>query len=610
MNLIKKHKKIMIMFLFCILEVCIYSFLFIEKKIINMDLISNFILIPFTIINSLYYGMKSRKKLVLNKLEKLLLTLINLIISFFISGKILFLSSNIINFSIIKIAYYLLLNILTFPVIYNILYSLDKLNLKSNNYRCDKSKKQIVIFFILVFIFFTVVWIGAAYSFFPGNLMTDSSNEYQEAITRKSFTLARPALHTIAISYLLRIWKNPFIIIVSEIVLFSSVLSYIYTYLYAKKVDLKVLIISAIIFSLSANNLKLITFFLTDISFTIGMLLLSFELYRISTEKEDYFKKWYNPLILIIALIITNYSRLNGLVSYAITICYLVYLLFKLETKKTIALVITISLLLNWIIENPLYNHYGVRDSEVSTVGPVSFAVKGLGAITYYNGNLSKKEKKQLEKIITIKEFKEYYSPYNIDTYTWSKLRTKFNDGIVNVGSSTIYKLYINNMFKNPDILIRDRLDGANLLWSYDTPKDGFIEINTYGIEHPCEITGDVKNLNKNCDKIYKQPKNIINKAIEKYQKINKDIKLLFIFNWRPGFILSILLLLIFHGLRKKKRIIPFFLPTIISVLFWAVLMNHPSFRYLWFINVNVFFAVLIILLEQQIVKTRNHNNV
>ena len=67
-------------------------------------------------------------------------------------------------------------------------------------------------------------------------------------------------------------------------------------------------------------------------------------------------------------------------------------------------------------------------------------------------------------------------------------------------------------MFKNPDILIRDRLDGANLLWSYDTPKDGFIEINTYGIEHPCEITGDVKNLNKNCDKIYKQPKNIINK--------------------------------------------------------------------------------------------------
>lgn len=606
MNTIKNNKNKIKILLFCLLEVLIYIFLFIEKRIISMDKMSSLILILFIFLNSIYFGTKAKNKVLLSKFEKILLFLINITISFFISGKVLFLTEGVIDFSLIKIVEYLLLNILIFPIIYNIIYFLDKLNLKPNNYKCDKSKKQIIVFSVLVFTFFTLIWSAAALSFFPGNLMTDSTNEYSEAIIGSSFSLARPALHTIVTSFLLKIWRNPFIIIISEILLFSSVLSYIYTYFYIKKVNLRYIIISIIIFSLLANNLKLMTFFLTDITFTIGVLLLSFELYRICIEKDEYFKKWYKPLLLIIAVIITNYSRLNGIVIYYITILYLVYLFFKLKSKKIIFLTVSFLLLLSWIIENPLYNHYKVVKNEVSTVGPVSFAVKGLGAVTYYDGDLSNSEKKELEKILTIDEFKDNYSPYNIDTYTWSELRTKFNEGIEKIGSKEIYRLYIINIIKNPDIIVRDRLDGANLLWSYDIPKDGFEETNNYGIDHPCEITGDIKKLTKRCDKSYKQPKNNINTTIINYQKINKKIKILFILNWRPAFILSILLLLVFHAVRKKLRILSFLLPTIISVLFWTIMMNHPSYRYLWFINVIAFFTILLILLEQQVVKKNN----
>ena len=164
--------------------------------------------------------------------------------------------------------------------------------------------------------------------------------------------------------------------------------------------------------------------------------------------------------------------------------------------------------------------------------------------------------------------------------------------GVEKLGVNKIYKIYITNIFKNPKILIRDRLDSNNLLWSYITPSDGFNSTYVQGIWFPSTYEKKFFGFKKNKEGYYISDSNNIRDLSNKWLDLSNNNPVIYICFWRPAVALSLLILLLYWMILKKIRLYAMFLPTLISVCFWVMLLSHQIYRYLWFIFVNTFIAV------------------
>ena len=122
-----------------LIELLLYFLLFAYKKVIDFDILSHLIMLILIYINWSYYFNKS-KKLKYDKMQLLFLIIINLAISFFVSGKVLFLSNNIVSISFSSILFYLLTNIFTIQFVHNVYYFLDNATIIDNKNHNDSKK--------------------------------------------------------------------------------------------------------------------------------------------------------------------------------------------------------------------------------------------------------------------------------------------------------------------------------------------------------------------------------------------------------------------------------------------------------------------------------------
>ena len=112
-------------------------------------------------------------------------------------------------------------------------------------------------------------------------MTSDSVDQICQALGVYKITNSHPAFNTILMRYILRIWKNPMAIIICDIAFFSIIISYIFTYLYKNGVKKVFLISATVLFVLAFNNMALIMIIWKDVPFTISLLWLTFELYKI-----------------------------------------------------------------------------------------------------------------------------------------------------------------------------------------------------------------------------------------------------------------------------------------------------------------------------------------
>lgn len=569
----------------------LYFLLFGVKKVISFGLISHITMIGIILLNFYYLFNKSFNKLKFKRSELILLIVINLLISFCVSGKVLFMNYYVMTTGIRSIIWFLMVNVFVFPFVYNFLYFFDNIHILDNK---NKDSKK---FALRVFLINFIIWLIIGIAFYPGNITVDSVVQITQATGEAAINGSHPIFSTLYIKWLLSIWNNPFLLILANIIFFSLILTHIYKYLYEQNVNEKFLYISLLVFTLSVNNISMITMVWKDIPFTISMLWLTFELYKIIKEKDEYFKKIINIVFLIISLIFTYFFRQNGMFPFIVVILYMLYMLIKSKERLRIISTIVVTFVLVFLIKGPLFSYYAVDDSSgYSVAGSGSFAAKGLGALVYYDADISDEDKELISKMGSFEDLKLHYNAYSIDTY--SQMPT-FNSGIDEIGINKLYEAYIRNFFKNPKVIIRDKLDGSNLLWSYETPADGYIYSYDYGVDFTASV-GVLRQFKANYFNKYVPERNFISKAVDIYQKQTENFNITNMIFWRFGFVLSILLLITYYMITKKVKILYVVAPTAISILFWLVLMNHHSYRYLWFMFVNTFFIFIFTLIEKE----------
>ena len=303
-NTSKKNKKrkiytISIVFL---LEALLYYIVFLKNQVISFDIVSHILNAILIIVNTVLLWKKSYQKIQLTKCEWILFAIVNIIIAFFISGKPLFLSEKILSITPKAILLFFLLNLYIFPFVYNSVYLLDYLELKKVKTTQRKNSNS-WIFFLKVFISLFIIWLIAGLAYFPGNITSDTTGQLAQAMGQLGIDNAMPALCTIMMRWLLYIWNNPFIILIAEILFMSFVISLIYKYLYENNISGKILYFTAIVFALLCNNLSLMTMIWKDIPFTTAMLWLTFELYRVSKQKDEYFLNKLKCICLILSIV-------------------------------------------------------------------------------------------------------------------------------------------------------------------------------------------------------------------------------------------------------------------------------------------------------------------
>ncbi|MCR5224033.1 MAG: hypothetical protein K6C11_02685 [Bacilli bacterium] len=542
------------------------------------------------------YGIKDFKKVFDNKLTFVLFVLLSLIITFFIGGHQLFFSGELFSISLGILKMFFCLWILVVPLVFNIILFVDKLSIN------DKSKKKLDAkyyrrFFISVFLISFIINLLASIGFFPGNMTSDSVDVIAQAMGILPIGGGHPPFYTLLLRLLFLVFRHPFSAIVANNFFMSLLLAYIFTYLRKDKVKSIYLYVMLILFTLSCNSLVLMTILWKDIPFTIALLWLTFEVYRVVKEKDKYFASKLNIARMVIALVFVYLLRYNGMFPYIVIIGYLIYVAIKSVKKKPVLFTIGLSVISLIIIKGPIFGLCGVeRISLVS--GGSSFAQKGVIALVYYDGNLSDTDRKTIESIAPKDILMNVYSKYNIDTISFGEYSEEISENMSNLGSVELYKLYVKYFFIDPQIIVTDRLDSNNLLWSYVTPDDGFNSTYAVGIWYPDDYDYTAVKLpapNDLDSNAYVPKINSLNNIVLKYLDTTQNTPLYYLF-WRPAIALSFFLILCYYVIKNKIKVLPVMFPTIINILFWVMLLSHQSFRYLWFIQVNTYILYLIVL--------------
>ncbi len=433
-------------------------------------------------------------------------------------------------------------------------------------------KKRDIFIFFLTFSILTIY----LFIFAPGILTYDSYNQLQQ-INSFNFNSWHPFFHTFIEMLLLKIWNNPSIIGLFQIIIFSLIWTSICHY--NKKEDnrnfiLQVILTLFICFN-PINFLYAITLW-KDILFSYILLVVCFLSQKVM--EKDFKCSLRDCIFLSLALVILSKIRYNGMYIALILLIIFVIFLYKKDRKSKMFLKLPFIYIIGIFFISSLNLVYNVVENEKSAVEPKVMQYLSLHLI---ENNISKNDRKVIQEVANINSLKKTYHPTFSDN-TYSKVDHKKYKKYEKKLISYCFKYSI----KAPKTFIKFVFDSTSFIWNPTFPK------NTIGLI----LSTDISSVN-NKDNLV--PYNI-NKRY--YQVINNKINLtlnnnlLKIILYNPAFYmyLSFIIMLI---LWKKFRYNSFFimLPNLLNLLIVAISNPIHDVRYIY-PNILVFYLLCVIL--------------
>lgn len=234
------------------------------------------------------------------------------------------------------------------------------------------------------------------------------------------------------------------------------------------------------------------------------------------------------------------------------------------------------------VYKGPVFDTLEVTENEAS---PYTTMICAVGSCVNKNLPLSEEATALLESIIPLEDWANYYSRFEgHDRYVWGRNSEKpFN--LTHISIQEAFSVYLEALFKYPDVVIKDRVDGMDIMWDILQPVDSF---NFRGFDHVHNFvyTKDIFNLDKlKIDGNYYNDSWIATMYRQTIYPSNTFlVDSIF---WRTGgYIILFMVILIFwfeHGLQRMLWVAVPMLGNIAGSLF---LLYHQSFRYVYFIQV------------------------
>lgn len=514
--------------------------------------------------------------------------------TFAIAGNQLFMLHSRMVFSINKLTSLILVAVMVYPIELAFLGMLNFIQekLSKRDEQRNISKKYIrIISFLLIYGILTFISIG----FYPANMSLDGISYWNAALGHAKLMDNTPIALILFQRLLSYIADTPYIYIQFLSISFALVLSGFFDMMYSFGIKPITVYLLSIIAAILPCNYMMITYFSSNPLFAIILLWNMLLLIRLLYSPELYARSALWIVEMSISMAALYLVRKNGFMAFAPILTCLLYFAFKYHKKistKWIAIAAMISCLLIVTVNGFLYR--AVDDKvEHNKSQPITSLLTPLASCAVNNLELPEDIVETMTSVYPLENWRMKYIPYHSDALAFANPAPEF----YKITTSKALSMYLRVLVKYPDVVIKDRLDGAESLWNvFPSKGNGAYNERYYlGVFATDSYKPDKYiNIEPNAKGYWYIP-NIISEAAVEFSKWVAMIPLLDAVIWRSGiYIVLIFLYAIYLISKQQGKLLWVILPTVFTVAGLMLAFGCQIFAYRYFIGISVMCFIMV----------------
>lgn len=525
--------------------------------------------------------------------------LVSLYASFASFGYRLFLQGSYMSFSYDRCAYLLMGTLWFYPVILAILSIMEKVGRRAELHtipdrRLSECTVAVLSFFIALGVL-SISFIG----FFPGGFPADAASQLMQVRTNV-YDNWHPLMHTLLIKAGLLLVDHPSINVAIQLVLFSLLIGQVARIPYACGIKARNIFFAVALFALLPNNAVPNISPLKDFPFTYVLVWAMVLLFKIIMDVKILRKPTF-LVELTVTMVLLKELRHNGIVPFAFMSCVLLIMTirhWRMIKVKAMSCVASACILIV-IFEGPVFSLLQVAPNPIS-----SFVTMfcGVGSCLNKDKQLSDKTMERLEDVMSMENWKNYYSRFKgHDDYRWGGGENKMD--LSSFGAKEAFMIYFEALSKYPDVVIKDRLDGMNIMWDVSQPDDeGNFNARTFDL-----IDGEIGLAfqdRENGEAYY-----VHNRIADTYRAWvywafpgeRAEDQLSDMLLWRSGaYLIFLFVLFLYWNRHRLNKLWYVAAPLLGNIVAMILVLYHQSFRYIYFIQLGVITLALVTFLYQR----------
>lgn len=371
-------------------------------------------------------------------------------------------------------------------------------------------------------------WLIFLLSNWPGVSTVDSGMQWTQ-VSGAQWTDWHPAIHTLLMWLITRVWYSPAAIAIVQIVALSTVTTWIVTRAIQYGVPVWLALTVVALFAIAPTNGILVNTLWKDVAYSISVLALSGQLMLIVLDDGAWLKKTSHWLAFGLVLTQVALFRHNGPAIAFVVPVVLAIVLRKQAREAAYSLGMCLTL---WAgCRNILYPAIGV-DNSGSQPGLLWILVHHIAAQTNANPALDPEDRLLLEDIRP-----DYPWPYDCTSINYTVFDGKFNSARAVVHFWDLARLAGQLALRSPEIALHHQVCTSFFVWRVRWPPAPYefyftIPSNEQGVTQRVELTGTDTDVNRVISTLsYLGP---ISEALHSWlaQSLHTGLAVLF---WRPA---------------------------------------------------------------------------
>ena len=423
----------------------------------------------------------------------------------------------------------------------------------------------------------------AVIRFWPGGFPLDASLQLYQALGLEPLNDWHPVMHTLLHRFFLLFFDHPGYLVAVQGVFFSLIVARAALTACRFGARLRTVALGVAVFCLLPNQVLSNIGLLKDFPFTYTLVwgtLLMAEL----VQSPDRLRRPGFVIQAVPCLFLMGGLRHNGILPMLFMAAALVVVGVRHRrfVGRALACALVPVLLLAGF-KGPVYRLLKVEPNEAS-IYTTMFC--GVAACLHQGKTLSNGAMEDLQRAMTLEDWRAYYSRFEgHDRYLYA-LPNGMN--LTQFTAGEAFSIYLDALTRYPDIVIKDRLDGMNLLWDVTQPDESY---NTDYSDHAF-IESDIGLLVPGAEEgeAYRNP-SLIARAYRWAASFTFPGEALTgqlhnMLLWRSGAWLILLCVLVLYWLRR--RLASLWLcaaPLLGNLLAMVLVLYHQSFRYVYFVQ-------------------------
>lgn len=463
-----------------------------------------------------------------------------------------------------------------------------KTELKINKKKDVKKYIQSSSIFIIMMFFLTITLL----SFWSGIFTIDSDVQWWQ-VEKNNITNNHPFFSTFFWWLLARIWYNPTVLLIFQMILLSAIWTFICYSLKNQKNFKKTVIYTIFICFIPIIFFYSITAW-KDIIYSYMLLFISIMIYN--GIKKGFNYSYWNLFAIDFALAFVWSYRYNGVITSTLILLTLVIVLgkHKINIKKIISFIAMFILILGvFKIPEKIMCHPQINQSGND------IAIYILASLVKEDKIDNEEDKNIINQIYPIDKLKEEYDPYVINPISVSKY---YNRDIGQKYSKDIIRILVKYTIKHPITIIRHYLKVDNLLIGLSF-GDGYVYIYQFDYwetKYSGNFDGMVQPIFKQGYDFYLKLINMTTSSI-----ILRKFYL-------PAYALygSIILIILYARRIKEKRLLLILIPMIFNTISLLPINIAQDLRYVYINYLTLIMLVipLFIFRYPRIVEVKSDN--